>query len=321
MTEQNQQQQEESYDLDAPQERARNPWAGRILGREAFYLGANPGDKAETMKRDGEARCFIIRRPQRANLYGGVQFWLQVGLRADLSVIGAPFYSAARLNQGWTYIQKKGKNAGKSVLGIQYGPKDALPAGRPGGLPPRPDRPAEVPGRHPILARQGGPARADEARLQEAVRPGDARGPVRVRRGRRPCAPGHDQAGGRHRPGHHQAQVHHRPEALDLGDERALVGAAAGQGPGPQLRPGPGAPGRRHRRGKQEGQEGAAHQGRVAGGAQAVGQDRTRSSPTAPPTRSTSAPPWCWTRHRSSRSSPSRPCPMGTSTGSKSTRR
>jgi hypothetical protein len=114
---------EENYDLDGPQ-KASNPWAERTLGREAFYVGGKNGDKSEALKRDGEARCFVIRRPQRANLYGGVEFWIQIGLRADLSVIAAPFYSAARLNEGWTYEGKSGKNAGKPVLGIQYPPVD-----------------------------------------------------------------------------------------------------------------------------------------------------------------------------------------------------
>ena len=123
---------EENYDLDAPSTSGfENPWRARTLGREAFYLGAVNGDKSETMKKDGEARCFVIRRPQSRNLYGGVQFWLQVGLRNDLSVIQAPFYSAARLNEGWTYPGKKdGKPTGKSVLGTQYGPVDTCALAR-----------------------------------------------------------------------------------------------------------------------------------------------------------------------------------------------
>jgi len=109
---------EESYDFGGPGG-FENPWAERTLGREAFYLGAKKGDKGPDLKKDGEARCFIIRRPQFHNIYGGVQFWLQVAMRDDLSPIGAPFYSAYRLNQGWTYTSKK---SGRQVIG--YGPKN-----------------------------------------------------------------------------------------------------------------------------------------------------------------------------------------------------
>lgn len=116
--------QHENYDLDAPQQQNSAPFADRILGREAFYIGAKPGTKSADLQLDREARCFVLRRPQRANLYGGVEFKIQTGISADFTIFGRVFYSAARLNEGWTYLSKQGKSAGKNILGIQYGPAD-----------------------------------------------------------------------------------------------------------------------------------------------------------------------------------------------------
>lgn len=110
---------DESYDFGSPSSGYDNPWRERTLGREAFYPGAAKGGDPENLKRDGEARCFVIRRAHYRNIYAGVQFWLQVGLRDNLEPIAAPFFSAARLNQGWTY---KSQKSGKDVLGIKNGP-------------------------------------------------------------------------------------------------------------------------------------------------------------------------------------------------------
>ena len=118
---------EESYDLEGSGSNGgMNPWASRTLKHEAFYLGAVPGTKASSLPKDKEPRSFVIRRTQLANLYGGVEFRIQTGLRADMSPIGRPFYSAARLHQGWLYKNKKGKMA----LGIKNPPVTLCPLAR-----------------------------------------------------------------------------------------------------------------------------------------------------------------------------------------------
>lgn len=102
-----------------------SPFDDRILGREAFYLGGERGAKSEDLKKDGEARCFVLRRPGRNNIYGGVEIRLKAGLRDDGSFYGRPYWSAARLNEGWTYKNKKGK----TVIGLNGAPKNC-PLGR-----------------------------------------------------------------------------------------------------------------------------------------------------------------------------------------------
>jgi len=123
---------EETYDFDqgTPSDFSENPWLERTLDRTAFYVGGKRGDKSAELQKDGEARCFIIRRPQAKNIYAGVGIRMQVARRDDGSVVGIPFYSSARLNEGWTYLAKKGKNAGKWMLGIQYGPTESCALAR-----------------------------------------------------------------------------------------------------------------------------------------------------------------------------------------------
>lgn len=133
------QDQEETYDLDGGGGSSyENPWKERSLGREAFYPGASKGGDPEYLKRDGEARCFVIRRLGPMNIYGGVQFWLQVSVREDLSIVAAPFYSSVRLNEGWTYKTPKknpvtkqpiidprtNKPIMRNVIGLKHPPVD-----------------------------------------------------------------------------------------------------------------------------------------------------------------------------------------------------
>lgn len=109
------------YDFD-PQGRTENPWIKRTLGREMFYEGTQPRDKELGKKLDGPPRCFVMRRPTPANIYGGVEFWLQVGVRQDMTLIGAPFYSGIKIGQ-WTYKDDRGNVR----IGVKYPPKnDAL---------------------------------------------------------------------------------------------------------------------------------------------------------------------------------------------------
>jgi len=111
-------QQHDDYDFD-PQGRTENVWIARTLGREMFYEGAEPRAKNLKEKLDGPPRCFVIRRPQPTSVYGGVEFWMQVGVRTDGSLIGVPFYSGVPV-QKWTYKDKKGNVR----LSIKYPPKD-----------------------------------------------------------------------------------------------------------------------------------------------------------------------------------------------------
>lgn len=110
------QMQDEDYDFD-PEPRAQNPWLSRTLGREMFYLGVDPRTKGSLKDRlNGNPRCFVIRR---TNVYAGVEFWMQVGMRADMTLIGVPFYSGASI-KNWTYLDKN-----KNVrIGMKYPPKD-----------------------------------------------------------------------------------------------------------------------------------------------------------------------------------------------------
>ncbi len=138
MTEANQSA-EETYDLDGGGGSSyENPWIERTLGREAFYPGASRGGDPEYLKKDGEARCFVIRRLGAKNIYGGPQFWMQVSVRDDLTIKAAPFYSSVRLNEGWTYQTPKknpttkqvvinpktGKPIMRNVIGLGYPPVD-----------------------------------------------------------------------------------------------------------------------------------------------------------------------------------------------------
>ncbi len=109
---------DDSYDFD-PSGRIENPWLSRTLGREMFYEGTEPRAKNLKDYIDGPPRCFVLRRPKPSSIYGGVEFWMQVGIRTDGSLIGVPFYSGVPV-QKWTYKDDKGNVR----LSLKYPPKD-----------------------------------------------------------------------------------------------------------------------------------------------------------------------------------------------------
>lgn len=112
---------DDDYDMD-PEGRAKNPWIERTLGREMFYEGTEARQKNLKDHIDGPPRCFVLRRPKPNSIYGGVEFWMQVGVRTDGSLIGVPFYSGVPV-QKWTYKDDK-----ENVrIGVKFPPKnDAL---------------------------------------------------------------------------------------------------------------------------------------------------------------------------------------------------
>jgi hypothetical protein len=112
---------DDSYDFD-PEGRAENVWLPRTLGREMFYEGTEARQKNLKDHIDGPPRCFVLRRPKPSSIYGGVEFWMQVGVRTDGSLIGVPFYSGVPI-QKWTYKDDK-----ENVrISVKFPPKnDAL---------------------------------------------------------------------------------------------------------------------------------------------------------------------------------------------------
>jgi hypothetical protein len=112
------QQAPDDYDFD-PEGRTENVWLARTLGREMFYEGTEPRAKNLKDHIDGPPRCFVIRRPGPKSIYGGVEFWMQVGIRTDGSLIGVPFYSGVPV-QKWTYKDDRGNVR----LSLRYPPKD-----------------------------------------------------------------------------------------------------------------------------------------------------------------------------------------------------
>jgi hypothetical protein len=111
---------QDDYDFD-PEARTENPWLARTLGREMFYEGALPkADKKDLKARlDGPPRCFVLRRPKPSSIYGGVEFWMQVGVRTDGTLIGVPFYSGVPV-QKWTYKDDRDNVR----ISVKFPPKD-----------------------------------------------------------------------------------------------------------------------------------------------------------------------------------------------------
>ncbi len=120
MPDQEQKQQEQPKDEYAfgPEPRPENPWVKRTIGREAFYLGAER--RASNLVKNGEPRCFIIRRPQRKFIHGGFRMWLRTGGEFDTGAPKAiPFYDDL---EPWLYLDKK-KGPKVSTL---YPPEDRV---------------------------------------------------------------------------------------------------------------------------------------------------------------------------------------------------
>jgi hypothetical protein len=108
--------QHDDYEYGPPPREA-NPWVERIISREAFYVGA--ARKATSLVKNGEPRCFIIRRPQKKNIHAGLRIWLRTGGTFDSGAPKAvPFYDDL---EPWLYFNKE---KGRSQLSTMYPPED-----------------------------------------------------------------------------------------------------------------------------------------------------------------------------------------------------